>query len=343
MSENKLPSRVILSGAPLREAKGAESKDPVLALSGSRSGGRTVLHRIFRLRFARLSACAPLRMTRVWMLIFLAAAALVCAQTPDFRRSRSSRGMDFSNPRGDQHSGDTPTWENPPGFEKDVFTFVRIRYGSGGRGYGRRSGGGWATDYPDADLNLAWRLQQMTSMKVDPNGKVLEITDPELFRYPWIYIVEPGALAFSDEEVPILRRYLLNGGFLMVDDFWGEREWDNFHDEIKRVFPDRDLFDIPRSHPVFHCVFPLPEDLNLQCPAIGYAMNGITAERPDAQEAHFRGINDDKGRLCVIVCHNTDNGDGWEREGEDHHYFKEFSEKKAYPLGINIIFYAMTH
>lgn len=281
---------------------------------------------------------------RLALLLFLALTAIVCAQFPEFggRRRMSPRSTDdFSNPRQFQYSVPTPVWENPPGFEKDVFTFVRIRYSS--QRYGRRGGGGWATDYPDADLNLAWRLQQMTSLKVDPNGKVLEIGDPELFRYPWIYIVEPGALAFTDEEVPILRRYLLNGGFLMVDDFWGEAEWENFAEEIGRVFPDRELFDIPRNHPVFHTVFPLPEDLNLQCPAIGYAMNGITSERADSQEVHIRGINDDKGRLCVIVCHNTDNGDGWEREGEDKHYFREFSEKKAYPLGINIIVYAMTH
>jgi hypothetical protein len=285
------------------------------------------------------------RFVRILIPLLLVASTLVFAQFPDFyRRGRPSpsRSDDFSNPRQFQHSSETPTWENPKGFEKDVFTFVRIRYGSGGRSY-RRGGYRWTTDYPDAELNLSWRLQQMTSMKVDPNGRVLEITDPELFRYPWIYIVEPGDLSFTDEEVPILRRYLLNGGFLMVDDFWGEDEWDNFATEIERVFPDREIFDIPRSHPVFHCVFDLPEDLNLQCPAIGYAMGGITAERIDAQEAHFRGINDDKGRLCVIICHNTDNGDGWEREGENHYYFKEFSEKKAYPLGINIIFYAMTH
>lgn len=284
-------------------------------------------------------------MTRVWglLLVFLTATALVFAQFPDFfRRGRPSSADNFSNPRQFQHSGETPTWENPKGFEKDVFTFVRIRYGTGGRSF-RRGGSRWATDYPDADLNLAWRLQQMTSMKVDPNGKVIEITDPELFRYPWIYIVEPGDLAFTDEEVPILRRYLLHGGFLMVDDFWGEEEWENFAYEIARVFPDREMFDIPRSHGVFHSVFDLPEDLNLQLPSIGHAMSGFTSERADAQEAHFRGYNDDKGRLCVIICHNTDNGDGWEREGENHYYFKEFSEKKAYPLGINIIFYAMTH
>jgi hypothetical protein len=276
---------------------------------------------------------------RKFLLLSCASAFLlvgwVCAQS----------GYD---PRSFQYSGDTPRWSNPAGFEKDVFTFVRIRYSEGGRSSRSRWGGErWRTDHPDADLNFSYRLQQLTSMKVDPNGLVKDIGDPELFRYPFIYIVEPGDLAFEEHEVPILRQYLLNGGFLMVDDFWGEEEWDNFASEMKRVFPDRDFFDIPRTHPVFRSVFELPADLNLQIPSVDIGMrsqySGVTWERYDAQEVHIRGINDDKGRLCVIACHNTDNGDGWEREGENEYYFREFSEKKAYPLGINIIVYAMTH
>jgi hypothetical protein len=244
--------------------------------------------------------------------------------------------------RGDVMLGDrngVPTWDNDPHFARDVFTFVRIRYNS----YGRW--GKWATDYPDADLNLSYRLQQLTSLKVDPNGVILELTDPELFKYPFIYIVEPGDLSFTEEEVRALRRYLLNGGFLMVDDFWGDREWLNFYDEIKRVFPDREPLELPHEHPIFHCVYDLQE--KPQIPAIGQAIagrgGGITWERPDAREPHYKGIFDDKGRMMAIICHNTDLGDGWEREGEDPWYFREFSEKKAYPLGINILFYAMTH
>jgi hypothetical protein len=150
---------------------------------------------------------------------------------------------------------------------------------------------------------------------------------------------------FQEEEVKNLRRYLLNGGFLMVDDFWGEDEWDNFYREIKRVFPEREPEELPLSHPVFNCVLPLNE--KPQIPNVGLGIGSewhhITWERPDAKEVHIKGIFDDKGRMMVIICHNTDLGDGWEREGENEYYFREFSEKRAYPLGINIIFYAMTH
>jgi hypothetical protein len=236
-----------------------------------------------------------------------------------------------------------PEWQNDPEFSKDVFTFVRITYTS--EFWGRRGGGGCWTDWPASDLNFSFRLQQLTSLKVNPEAKHMPLTDPDLFNYPFIYIVEPGALVFSDEEVTALRRYLTNGGFLMVDDFWGEDEWYNFYREIRRVFPDRQPVELPLEHPIFHCVYDLKE--KPQIPAIGQAFggrnSGRTWERYDAQTPHYRAIFDDDDRMMAIICHNTDLGDGWEREGEDPWYFKEFSEKYAYPLGINIVTYAMTH
>ena len=232
-----------------------------------------------------------------------------------------------------------PEWTNAASFADDVFTFVRIQYGS--RSAWRR----WATDYPDSDLNFSYRLQQLTSLKVDPHGKVLELTDPALFDYPFVYLIEPGSLEFTAAEVEALRRYLLAGGFLMVDDFWGEDEWKNLAHELRRVFPDRETVELPLDHPIFHCVYDLQE--KPQVPSIGVAQwgqsEGVTWEREDAKTAHYRALFDDRGRMMAIICHNTDLGDGWEREGEDQWYFREFSEKKAYPMGINIVFYAMTH
>lgn len=235
----------------------------------------------------------------------------------------------------------TPVWTNTPGLERDVFTFTRIRYSGGG--WGR--GGGWATDLPDSDLNLSWRLQQMTSMRVDPDGRIVSLTDPELADFPFVYICEPGNLSFSPEEAAALRNYLLNGGFLMLDDFWGDDAWDNVEYEFRQVFPDRAFREIPLDHPLYHGVFEIGS--KGQVPNIGLGVrseyDGVTWERPDASEVHHRGISDDQGRLIVIATHNTDNGDGWEREGESDYYFRTFSERIAYPLGINIIFYAMTH
>ena len=109
------------------------------------------------------------------------------------------------------HRNGVPDWEISKQFKHDVFTFVRLRYNSW-RGRSR-----WATDYPDSDLNFSYRLQQLTSLKVDPDGLILDITDPELFQHPFLYMIEPGSLTFADQEVVALRRYLLNGGFLMID------------------------------------------------------------------------------------------------------------------------------
>jgi hypothetical protein len=235
-----------------------------------------------------------------------------------------------------------PEWTNDPAFPYDEFTFARIKYTSYG---GRRGWQKWATDYPDADLNFSFRLQQLTSFKVNTNPVVVELTDSELFDYPFVYMAEPGDLYFSEEEVKSLRRYLLQGGFLMVDDFWGEREWYNFYTQIKRVFPDREPVELPLEHPIFNCVYELKE--KPQIPSIGVAIRGraagITWERPDAKTPHYRAIHDDKGKIMVMICHNTDLADGWEEEGRDEWYFREFCEKKAYPLGINIVTYALTH
>ncbi len=239
-----------------------------------------------------------------------------------------------------------PDWELSREIPHDVFTFVRIRYNS----YGFR-GGKWATDYPDADLNFSYRLQEMTSMKVHPDGKIMELTDEKLIDYPFIYIIEPGDLEFTETEVIALRKYLLNGGFLMVDDFWGGWEYENFTEEMRRVFPPKEFpqqqpRELPQEHPIFHCVFDLKE--KPQVPSIGVALSGRMYEprdhpTDDGSEVHYQGLHDDKGRMMAIICHNTDLGDGWEREGQDQEYFKQFSEPRAYPMGINIIYYAMTH
>ncbi len=255
-------------------------------------------------------------------------------------------GGDMTTPREiPTHSTGTPAWVNPRGYDKDVFTFARIRYSSGG-GYGRR-GGGWMTDTPDSDLNFSFRLQQMTSIKCNPDGRFIELTDPNLADYPWIYIVEPGALAFSELEVVALRKYLLNGGFLMFDDFWGDSAWQNVEQEMKRVFPDRSFTELSLDHPLYSCVFQIKSKGQVPNVRTGEESQhtGITWEEHDGdtQTVHHRAIHDDKGRMMVFAAHNTDNGDGWEREGEYEYYFKNFSEKIAYPLGINVVFYAMTH
>jgi hypothetical protein len=278
--------------------------------------------------------------------LFVVVSGIVMAQYRNRGRRGSTDGYRTAREVPSGSTG-TPVWENPKTFANDVFTFARIRYSGGYGGGFYRGGGGWFTDAPDSDLNLSYRLQQMTAMKVDPDGRFVDITDPELAQFPWVYIVEPGGLLFTDEEVTALRKYLLNGGFLLFDDFWGDRAWQNVERNMRRVFPDRRFAEMSLDHPLYHCVFEIKS--KSQVPAIGVGAasqhTGVTWEQHDGdcQTVHHRAILDDKGRIMVLATHNTDNGDGWEREGESDYYFHNFSEKIAYPLGINIIFYVMTH
>ncbi len=280
-------------------------------------------------------------MTRInLILVLICFAGSVAVAQRYYRRGWVPEETETAREVG-QHAYETPVWTNAAGFEHDVVTFARIRYDSGG--YGGR--GGWSTDLPDSDLNLSYRLQQMTSMKVDPNGRLLRLTDEVLADYPFIYIVEPGGLWLSDEEAFRLRKYLLNGGFLWLDDFWGEREWENVEIEFSRVFTNRTFVELPLTHPLYSCVYPIKA--KTQVPDVGRGTaseyTGVTWERSDAREVHHRVILDDQGRIMVLATHNTDNGDGWEWEGDNQYYFREFSEKTAYPLAINVLFYVMTH
>jgi hypothetical protein len=268
----------------------------------------------------------------------------VQAQGPVLPRNFGVRdGSVHEDPR-DAMRGEFPMWNVSNESPNDVFTFARLRYTSyGGRyGHGRR----WLTDYPDSDLNFSYRLQQLTALQVNPRGTILDIDAEQMRHFPFIYMLEVGDITLTDGEASIIREYLLNGGFIMVDDFWGYEEWDTFYTAFKQIFPNREAEELPLTHDIFHIVFDLK--IKPQIPSVGAALEGrsrgITYEhQPGSEHVHYKGVKDDKGRLMMVICHNTDLGDGWEEEGTDPWYFKEFSEKYAYPLGINIIFYAMTH
>lgn len=249
------------------------------------------------------------------------------------------------------HSIDLPVWTNAPNFERDVFTFTRVIFKSVP---GRPSWLGWINDYPDADLNLSARLQQLTSIKTDPDCRVLKLTDPALADYPFIFMSHPERMELRDEEVAALQRYLFNGGALMADDFWGRQSWEHFEAEMNRVLPGRSWIELPVEHPLFHCVFDLRGPLNnLQVPTLQLWRRSYDPADPQSfssayrgegsREMRVRGWLDDKQRIIVLALHNSDTGDGWEREGEDEVYFHQFSENRAYPLAVNAIFYLMTH
>ena len=265
------------------------------------------------------------------------------------RRSRSrSRSNGYGNrfSRGRMRSTpDLLRWKNDQEFPNDVFTFARIQYTSD-LYYGRYRWGrpDWTVDMPDSDNNFSFRLNQLTSMKVhfEKRGAVVvRLDEKEIYKYPFCYLIEPGRISLTQPEVEGMRQYLQRGGFIMCDDFWGNEEWLALRDQMKIVFPKLKFVELDLTHEIFNNVYKL--DVKPQIPSIGYYYRGQTRDRWDAREAHYQALYDEKGRMIMLACHNTDLGDGWEREGMDAGYFKAFSEKYAYPLGINIITYILTH
>jgi hypothetical protein len=228
------------------------------------------------------------------------------------------------------------------------FSFCRLMYNS----YTREAGGqGWWTDYPDADKNFSIRLSELTKTRVsrqsngEPNHVVVQATDDALFQCPFVEIEDAGTAEFSDDEVVRLRQYLLKGGFLWSDDFWGPAAWDSWVSELARILPPADypVVDIPHDHAIFRMQFEV--SAIPQIPSIQFwrTNGGETSERgPDSAQVHFRGVSDQHGRLMVLMTHNTDISDAWEREGEDPRFFYQFSPN-GYAVGINVLLYSMTH
>lgn len=227
------------------------------------------------------------------------------------------------------------------GGRQSEFTFTRLIYPSFGR-YGRFGGyGSWATDYPKADEQFIYGLRgwARSLLAISPDPKAIAPHDPQLFDYPLLYIVEPGRMGLSDQDADYLREYLRRGGMLLLDDFWGEWEWQNVQEQMKLIFPDKTIRELPLTHPLFHCYFDIDEVV--QVPNVG---NWIYSHRTDEKGGivpHYEAILDDDGRVMVFIARNTDNGDAWEWIDEPQ-YPLRFG-LAAYKLGMNVIVYAMTH
>ena len=218
--------------------------------------------------------------------------------------------------------------------DSDQFTFVRLKYGGQ---LTRRSS--WRVDWPASDRNFIWQLRKQTNIDAAPREKIVDVGATELFDYPFAYMLEVGSLRLSQSEAGNLREYLLRGGFIFIDDFHGEREWQRFYTEFKKIFPKREPVDIPISHPIFRCFFQIDE--LIQIPGLRSFFSGRTYERFDGYPAYCRGVYDDRGRLMMMINFNTDLGDAWEHAAEAF-YPREYSDM-ALKMGINAVIYALTH
>ncbi|MSR06573.1 MAG: DUF4159 domain-containing protein [Gemmatimonadetes bacterium] len=248
--------------------------------------------------------------------------------------------------RGHREGGYAPIFAPDTLFDRG-FVFCRLMYD---RDRYERGGIGWETDYPYAELNFMSRVAELTTAVVSfeeperPTHFVVRATDEALFRCPFIMASDTGTMHLSDAEVDGLRKYLLKGGFFWVDDFWGTAAWMQFSEEIGRVLPPREfpIVDIPLSDPIFQTPYVLPK-----MPQITSLQNwlrtGQTSERgADSEFPHLRAIRDHAGRVMVLMTHNTDVGDAWEREGDEYEFFFKFAHD-GYALGINALIYMLAH
>ena len=227
------------------------------------------------------------------------------------------------------------------------FIFARLMYPPY-QGGGRRFGGGgnwklgrssWTTDYSAADRHVAQALRRLTRVNVRSVEQAVDLDDvDDAFNFPWLYAVEVGRWQLSDSQAKQLRDYLQRGGFFMVDDFHGTREWQIFIESMQRVFPDRPIVDIPNDDPIFHSIYDLEN--RFQVPGAQYLRSGRTYEQ-DGVEPRWRGIYDDNGRLMVAICANMDLGDAWEYAD-----WPEYDEKfsgLSLRIVTNYIAYALSH
>ncbi|MEJ2110326.1 MAG: DUF4159 domain-containing protein [Acidobacteriota bacterium] len=222
-------------------------------------------------------------------------------------------------------------WEAPR--EESKFTFGRVFFETGmGRFFSGRFGRGggplWSHDWPRAEEHLMKILAEVTRLDVNPGGHIISFQDDDCFKYPIAYLCEVGSLELSDEEAVRMSEYLLRGGFLIVDDFRGEGELANFRAQMRRVFPDRSLETVPKTHPIWTSFFDI-SDLKIEPPYWEYLI------------PQYFGISDDSDRLMMIVDYNNDISEYWEWSDDPMSPIESTNE--AYKYGVNYVMYALTH
>ncbi len=257
-------------------------------------------------------------------------AGVLAAEARSSPRSQAARVVDCeAMPLA--YSGEM----DPDPTAKHSFYFTRVAY-SGGGWYGR--GRSWHTDAPKSDRQFLIVFRRLLGIDSYPCEHFLRLDDPAIRQFPFLYALEVGSMDLTEPEVTNLRDYLLRGGFLVIDDFWGTREWDNFEWNIRHVLPEHEIVELPLDHELFRTFYEIKEIL--QVPSIGNIRNGRTWEE-DGYVPHALGILDEKGRVMVVINWNTDLGDAWEW-AEQPDYPLKYSTF-AYQMGVNFIVYAMSH
>ena len=225
----------------------------------------------------------------------------------------------------------------PPGSNlRAEWTFARLHFPTGYQfGYFR---GTWSSDYPKADRQFEQGVRRLTRLHTRPLEQVVDADSDDLYNWPWIYMEHGHSWSLNEDQAARLRSYLLRGGFLMADDTHGDYEWDAQLRGLKMIFPDRPIEELSDKDEIFHTMYDLDE--RFQIDGTRYLWGGRPYE-PDMRVPKWRAIRDDKGRIMIAICHNSDVGDAWEWADSPH--YPERQASLAYRIGINYILYDMTH
>jgi hypothetical protein len=257
------------------------------------------------------------------------------------------RGFEgFGGLRGEQGDpAELPETQMP---DRD-FTACHMLYTSVRR---EANGAGWRTDYPWGERHLMMRLSEITKTRVSkltgdtPHSWLVRLTDEALFDCSFLMASDVGTIGLSPGEALGLRLYLEKGGFLWVDDFWGEAAWSQWSRELAKAMPPAEypIEDVPMTDPIFRTMFEVTKIPQVTSIRFWRASNGrVTSERgAESAVPHFRALRDKQGRIIAVMTHNTDVSDSFEREGDDPQFFYQFSPD-GYALGINVMLYALTH
>lgn len=271
------------------------------------------------------------RLAQILPLILLAIPAFAAAQA--IHESSGIIDMD----------GERFPPENPN--EKAEWIFTRYHYDMDMQ-FGRFHFQRWAADYPKSDRQFVLGVNRLTRLQARTTEHVVQPIDSsqkdaprdDIYDYPWLYAEDPGAWVMTPAQAKRLREYLDRGGFFMLDDSHGQFEWETLKNGLKMIFPNRSIEPLPDKDEINHVVYDL--DDRIQIDGTRYIW-GRMRYTPDSATAQWFGVRDDKGRLVIAICHNSDVGDAW--EWADSPNYPEDQASLSYRIGINYIIYAMTH
>lgn len=239
--------------------------------------------------------------------------------------------------------------EVPPDYRVPAeFVVGRLMFPQARSGWALGVGGGdwrqgrtaWAVDYPRGDRTFAHLLDRLSNIHVRSVEQPVNLDDDDdVYYWPFLISGLVGAWDLTDAQSAKLREYLLRGGFLLCDSFYGTYEWEGFARTLHRVFPDRPVVELPDQHPILHTVFDLTE--KHQIPTWQHLRRGGGGYRGDGAVPHWRAILDDDERVMVMIAFNNDIADGWQHA--DNPSYPQPEARLAIQLGINFAVYALSH